>query len=94
MPAALKAAKIKAALAGLGGWRHRRDALEKSFEFEGFRDAIAFMVRVAFEAEAMNHHPEWSNVYNKVRIRLSTHSAGGKVTAKDLELAARIEREV
>jgi 4a-hydroxytetrahydrobiopterin dehydratase len=49
------------------------------------------MVRVGFEAEAMDHHPDWSNVYNRVRIRLTTHDAGDKVTAKDVDLARRIE---
>ena len=49
------------------------------------------MVRAGFEAEAMNHHPEWTNVYNRVAIRLNTHDAGGKVTAKDVELAKRIQ---
>jgi 4a-hydroxytetrahydrobiopterin dehydratase len=49
------------------------------------------MVRVGFEAEAMNHHPDWTNVYNRVAIRLNTHDAGGKVTAKDVTLAQKIE---
>jgi len=53
---------------------------------------MSFMVRVSFEAEAMNHHPEWSNVYNCVAIRLNTHDAGGKVTAKDVELAQRLQK--
>ena len=50
------------------------------------------MVRAAFEAEAMNHHPEWTNVYNRVTVRLNTHDAGGKVTARDVELAERMEK--
>ena len=49
-------------------------------------------MRVAFEAEALNHHPEWTNVYNRVAIRLNTHDAGGKVTRKDVELAQRIQK--
>jgi len=53
---------------------------------------MGFMVFVAFEAEEMNHHPEWTNVYNRVMVRLNTHDAGGKVTAKDVELAGRIEK--
>ena len=87
----LTSAKITAALANLPGWAFKRDALAKEFKFDSFRDAMAFMVRVGFEAEAADHHPEWTNVYNRVAIRLSTHSAGGKVTAKDVELAKAIE---
>ncbi len=63
----------------------------KTFVFGSFREALSFMVRVGFEAEALNHHPEWSNVYNRVVIRLTTHDAGNKVTTSDLELARRIE---
>ena len=88
----LGGAKITVALGGLPGWKFRRDALEKSFAFGSFREALSFMVRVGFEAEEMNHHPNWTNVYNRVAIRLSTHDAGGKVTAKDVDLAHRIER--
>lgn len=88
----LSAAKVRAALADLPGWNFKRDALTKAFEFPSFREAMGFMMRVAFEAEALNHHPEWTNVYNRVAIRLNSHDAGGKVTAKDLELAARIQK--
>jgi 4a-hydroxytetrahydrobiopterin dehydratase len=84
--------KIKAALAELPGWTFKRDALAKTFQFKNFREAMGFMVFVAFEAEEMNHHPEWTNVYNRVMVRLNTHDAGGKVTAKDVELAGRIEK--
>jgi 4a-hydroxytetrahydrobiopterin dehydratase len=83
--------EISAALATLPGWQFERDALAKQFQFGSFRDALAFMVRAGFEAEARDHHPEWTNVYNRVAIRLNTHSAGGKVTAKDVELAKAIE---
>jgi len=76
----------------LEGWRFERDALAKTFKFGSFREAISFMVRAGFEAEAMNHHPEWTNVYNKVEVRLNTHDAGGKVTGKDVELAGRLEK--
>jgi len=92
MSTPLNTAKIKAALAVLPGWQFKRDALAKSFEFGSFREAMSFMVRVGFEAEAMDHHPEWTNVYNRVAIRLNTHDAGGKVTAKDVELAKRIQK--
>lgn len=83
--------EISAALATLPGWQFERDALAKQFQFGSFRDALAFMVRSGFEAEARDHHPEWTNVYNRVAIRLNTHSAGGRVTAKDVELAKAIE---
>ncbi len=83
--------EIKAALASLTGWAFERDALAKTFKFGNFREALSFMVRVGFEAEAMDHHPDWTNVYNRVAIRLNTHDAGGKVTAKDAELAKKIQ---
>jgi 4a-hydroxytetrahydrobiopterin dehydratase len=88
----LSPAKIKAALAGLPGWSCRRDALAKTFVFANFKEALGFMVRAGLEAEALNHHPEWTNVYNRVAIRLNTHDAGGKVTAKDVVLARRIQQ--
>ena len=87
----LPQSKIDAALTTLNGWKFKRDALVKEFKFGSFREALSFMVRVGFEAEALNHHPEWSNVYNRVSIRLNTHDADGKVTAKDIELASKIE---
>ena len=87
----LTAAEIQAALGALPGWTFKRDALAKTFTFGNFREALSFMVRVGFEAEAMDHHPEWTNVYNRVAIRLNTHDAGGKVTAKDLALARKIQ---
>jgi 4a-hydroxytetrahydrobiopterin dehydratase len=92
MSTPLTATEINAALATLPGWTWERDALAKSLTFGNFREALSFMVRAGFEAEAMNHHPEWTNVYNHVAIRLNTHDAGGKVTAKDLELAKRFEK--
>jgi len=88
----LTSAEIASALAGLPGWVFAGDALAKNFQFKTFPEAMAFMMRAAFEAEAMNHHPEWTNVYNRVSVRLNTHDAGGKVTAKDAELAGRIEK--
>ena len=83
--------EIEQACATLPGWSHAGDTLTKTFTFGSFREAIAFMVRVAFDAEALNHHPDWINVYNRVVVRLNTHDAGGKVTAKDIELARRIQ---
>ncbi len=91
MSTPLSAKQISSALGKLPGWSFRREALAKTYTFDSFREAMSFMVRVAFEAEDMNHHPEWKNIYNKVVIRLNTHDAGGKVTAKDVKLAQRIE---
>ena len=81
-----------AALANLADWREvkGRDAIAKTFTFKDFSEAFGFMSRVALIAEKMDHHPEWSNVYRKVDIVLSTHDAGG-VTEKDIALALAIE---
>ena len=84
--------KITEALQSLPGWKLENDALVKEFEFGSFREAMSFMVRVAFEAESMNHHPEWSNVYDTVSVRLTTHHVGDKVTTNDVELAQRFEK--
>jgi len=84
--------EISEALAGLPGWGYEKDALSKTFKFGTFREAMSFMVRVGFEAEAMNHHPDWSNSYSMVKIQLSTHDAGHKVTGLDLDLARRIQK--
>lgn len=74
------------------GWTLAEDgrAMAKTYKFRNFRDAMAWMVRAAFEAEAIDHHPEWSNVYNRVAVTLTTHDAGG-LTAKDVDLATRFE---
>ncbi len=83
----------KAGLAKLPGWHDvtERDAIAKSFKFADFNAAFAFMTRVAMQAEKMDHHPEWSNVYNKVEITLTTHDAGG-VSDKDFTLAGFIDK--
>lgn len=91
-PAPLTHLEMEKALAGLPGWTCEDDTLAKAFVFPSFRDALAWMVRAGFEAEALDHHPDWTNVYRTVRIRLNTHSAGGRVTALDVELATRLER--
>ncbi|MGF1502135.1 MAG: 4a-hydroxytetrahydrobiopterin dehydratase [Paracoccaceae bacterium] len=65
-------------------------AIVKTFKFRTFRDAIGWMVRAAFEADALDHHPEWANVYNRVEVTLTTHDAGG-LTEKDIALAERLE---
>ena len=81
------------ALATLKGWSEvaGRDAIHKSFKFADFNQAWGFMTRVALAADKADHHPEWSNVYNKVEITLSTHDAGG-LTAKDIALATAIDK--
>jgi 4a-hydroxytetrahydrobiopterin dehydratase len=75
------------------GWALSDDgtAISKTFRFLGFLDAMAWMMRAGFEAEQINHHPEWSNVYNLVDVRLTTHDTGG-LTMKDINLAQRMER--
>jgi 4a-hydroxytetrahydrobiopterin dehydratase len=84
--------EIDTAAQQLGGWKlNSQDRLEREYTFKTFPEAFSFMTRVAFEAEAMDHHPDWSNSYNKVRIELTTHSEGG-VTQKDLDLAKRIQK--
>ena len=79
---------VREALAQLPGWAQSegREAIEKSFAFRNFSEAWAFMSRVALKAEALDHHPEWFNVYNRVEVTLATHSAGG-VTELDVQLA-------
>ena len=81
-----------AALKQLAGWREvsGRDAIARSFAFKDFNVAFAFMTRAALLAEKMDHHPEWSNVYNKVEVVLSTHDAGG-VTDKDIAMARAMD---
>jgi len=73
-------------------WKEEDNKLKKSFEFKNFSEAFSFMTRVALEAEKMDHHPWWSNVYNKVEIELNTHDAGDKVTDKDHKLAKAIDK--
>jgi len=72
-------------------WTEKDDRLIGSFEFDDFNSAFGFMTRVALVAEQRNHHPDWSNSYNKVEISLCTHDAGSVVTNRDRELAAIIE---
>ena len=80
----------KANLQNLENWWFENNGIEKHFVFKNFIEALGFMVKVGIVAEKMNHHPEWSNVYNKVKIRLTTHDANG-ITDKDFELARKIE---
>ena len=89
----LTPADREAALLRLNGWIYdaKTDAISHDFKFKNFSEAFAFMTRVALAAEKMDHHPEWSNVYNKVTITLTTHSAGG-LTEKDVKLAEKVDR--
>jgi len=90
--AVLTESEREAALAGLAGWRFDagRNGIARGFRFADFSEAFAFMTRVALAAEKADHHPEWSNVWNRVDVLLSTHDAGG-VTRKDIALAAKID---
>lgn len=72
-------------------WKEEGDKLKRTFVFEDFKAAFAFMTKVAAVADQMDHHPWWANAYNKVEIELSTHDAGDKVTEKDKELARQID---
>lgn len=72
-------------------WKEENDKLQRTFKFKDFSEAFAFMTRVAMAAEKMDHHPEWTNVYNTVDIKLSSHDAGDKVTDKDWKLAKTID---
>ena len=72
-------------------WEEKNNSLYRKFQFKNFSEAFAFMTRVALEAEKMDHHPLWTNVYNTVEIWLSTHSAGDIVTEKDKKLADKID---
>ncbi|MDE2563583.1 MAG: 4a-hydroxytetrahydrobiopterin dehydratase [Sphingomonadales bacterium] len=93
MPIAqLTAAERDAALAGLPGWKLRDDglAISRHYKFADFTEAFAFMTRVALHAEKADHHPEWSNVYNRVEITLTTHDANG-LSTRDIALATVID---
>ena len=83
--------EVAAGLSKLDGWSLVKGNLHRIFEFKDFRQAFGFMKRVAVAADRMDHHPDWSNAYNKVTIDLSTHSAGG-LTKNDFTLAGKIQR--
>jgi len=84
--------EIGEALSSLPGWTYEANRLKKTFALNNFREAVSFIIRMAFEAEALNHHPEIFNVYNRVRVELMTHDAGDRVTAHDVKLARAIEK--
>ena len=89
-PTRLTDADIAARLEALTGWSLEAGKLHKAFTFKDFVEAWSFMSAVALAAEAMGHHPEWSNVWNRVTVDLTTHDAGG-ITSLDFDLAARMD---
>ena len=72
-------------------WTEKDNSLQATFQFKNFTQAFAFMTEVAFVAEKQGHHPDWSNVWNKVHFKLNTHDAGGTITEKDHNLAKAID---
>ncbi|MEW7291700.1 4a-hydroxytetrahydrobiopterin dehydratase [Aquimarina sp. 2304DJ70-9] len=86
----LSESEIQEKLKEVDGWEYHDNAIHTTFEFNDFKDAFSVMTRIAFEAEAQQHHPDWSNVYNKLQISLSTHDAGG-ITENDFNLAKTID---
>jgi 4a-hydroxytetrahydrobiopterin dehydratase len=87
----LSAASLEKKLEELAGWDISQQKLYRRFVFDNFVEAFGFMSRVALLAESMDHHPDWSNVYNRVDIYLTTHDAGG-ISERDFILAARINK--
>lgn len=75
----------------MSNWKEIDNALHQKFQFKDFSEAFAFMTRVAFIAEKMNHHPRWTNVWNTVEVWLNTHDAGNIITEKDRKLAQKID---
>jgi len=84
--------QITESLKSLPGWTFEDNKLHKIYKFNDFPEAMAFLVRLSYEAENRNHHPEIFNCYNRLEIGLNTHDAGGKVTDRDIELALAIEK--
>jgi 4a-hydroxytetrahydrobiopterin dehydratase len=91
MAALLSDSELESALTRLNGWTRQGNAITRQYQFADFRAAMWFLNAAAATADAMDHHPEWSNVYNRVTVNLSTHDAGG-VTAKDIALAEAMDR--
>ena|SRR5437763_5185845 len=90
-PVRLSDAEVQSRCASLPGWEFRENGLHTELKFADFVEAFSFMTRVAFMAERMGHHPEWSNVYNRLTIRLTTHDVKG-VSENDLIMAQEISR--
>jgi len=88
----LSESEIKDALSKLAGWKLLNDKLNITLRFENFIQAFSFMTSIALEAEKMNHHPEWSNVYNQVEISLITHDLNG-ISTYDIKLAGIINKQ-
>ena len=86
----LTTAAIEENLQKMSGWVLKEDFIEKMFLFKDFTEAFSFMTSVSVFADKMDHHPDWSNTYNKVHIKLKTHSSGG-ITDKDMQLAKQID---
>lgn len=86
----LSAAQIEARIKELPGWTFTGSAIETQLKFKDFREAFSVMTRIAFECEALNHHPDWKNVYNQLHIALNTHDVQG-ITEKDFSLAQKIQ---
>lgn len=84
--------EIDAALNDLPGWGRVGHELTRDYRFADFGEALAFLVRGGLAAERLDHHPAWTNVYDRVRVRLCTHDAGDRVTARDVALAAALDR--
>jgi 4a-hydroxytetrahydrobiopterin dehydratase len=89
----LSGKEIESRLENFPDWEFYDNAIHTDFEFDSFKDCMSAMMRIAFECEVLNHHPEWSNVYNKLDITLTTHDAGG-VTELDFKLAKAMENIV
>ncbi len=89
-PTRLDEEQIRKELSGLQGWSVANGKLHKEFVFSDFVEAFGFMTRAAMHIERMNHHPEWSNVYNKITVELVTHDAGG-ITQNDVSLARTLD---
>jgi 4a-hydroxytetrahydrobiopterin dehydratase len=75
----------------MNNWKEENDALTKTFVFADFAAALTWMVKAGFVIDRVDHHPEWTNVYNKVHVKLTTHDSGNKVTDKDRKLAALLD---
>jgi 4a-hydroxytetrahydrobiopterin dehydratase len=80
-------------LKNLKGWEYKDGSIERNYKFKNFKDAFSIMTRIAFECEQQNHHPDWSNVYSSLNIKLNTHDVGG-ITENDFKLAESIEKIV
>lgn len=92
MSTALTNIQINESLAKLPGWTFAEDKLSREYRFSNFTEAMGFITEMAFACEKANHHPELFNVYSRVEIGLTTHDAGNKVTQKDVDLAAELEK--